>query len=82
VQSLKELCWRAVLRFIGELNHYDEATLRRILIYSDSWFHVTRRGGFFALHNHPMASWSGVYCVSPGQHDVDKMAGLTKLSSE
>jgi uncharacterized protein (TIGR02466 family) len=39
----------------------------RLLIYSDAWFHVTRRGGFFGLHNHPNASWSGVYCVDPGQ---------------
>jgi uncharacterized protein (TIGR02466 family) len=72
VQTLKEFCWRAVLTFIAELNHYDEAMLRRMLIHSDSWFHVTRRGGFFALHNHPMATWSGVYCISPGQHDADK----------
>jgi uncharacterized protein (TIGR02466 family) len=46
--------------------------MRRLLIYSDSWFHITRRGGFFGLHNHPMASWSGVYCVAPGNHDPDK----------
>jgi uncharacterized protein (TIGR02466 family) len=72
VQKLKASCWRYLLTFIGQLNHYDDSMLRRILIYSDSWFHVTRRGGFFALHNHPMATWSGVYCVSPGVHDVDK----------
>lgn len=72
VQQLKEFCWRHLLQLIGELNGYDEAMLRRLLIYSDSWFHVTRRGGFFALHNHPMASWSGVYCVSPGEHDAGK----------
>ena len=72
VQRLKEFCWRNLLRLIAELNGYDEATMRRILIYSDSWFHITRRGGFFALHNHPMATWSGVYCVSPGVHDPDR----------
>jgi uncharacterized protein (TIGR02466 family) len=72
VQQLKEFCWRHLMLMIGELNGYDAATLQRIRIFSDAWFHVTRRGGFFALHNHPMASWSGVYCVSPGQHDADK----------
>lgn len=74
VQQLKDLCWRNLMRLIAELNRYDESMLRRILIYSDSWFHVTRRGGFFGLHNHPMATWSGVYCVSPGEHDADKPA--------
>ncbi len=72
VQQLKEFCWHHLMPMIGELNGYDTATLGRMMIYSDSWFHVTRRGGFFALHNHPNASWSGVYCVDPGKHDADK----------
>jgi uncharacterized protein (TIGR02466 family) len=72
VQQLKQFCWSSVLALVAELNKYDAATVRRLLIYSDSWFHVTRRGGFFGLHNHPNASWSGVYCVSPGLHDADK----------
>jgi uncharacterized protein (TIGR02466 family) len=72
VQRLKDFCWSHMLRMIGALNGYDSAGLERLLIYCDAWFHVTRRGGFFALHNHPNASWSGVYCVDPGQHDSDK----------
>jgi uncharacterized protein (TIGR02466 family) len=72
VQQLKQFCWSNLLGMIAEMNRYDEPTMRRLLIYSDSWFHVTRRGGFFGLHNHPMASWSGVYCVDPGRHDADK----------
>lgn len=72
IQKLKEYCWANLMYFIRTLNQYDDAMMRRILIYSDSWFHLTRRGGFFAMHNHPMASWSGVYCVDPGKHDPDK----------
>ena len=72
VQRLKEFCWNHLLQMIGALSGYDGPMLERLLIYNDAWFHVTRRGGFFALHNHPNASWSGVYCVDPGQHDSDK----------
>jgi uncharacterized protein (TIGR02466 family) len=72
VQQLKDFCWSHMLQMIGALNGYDSATIERLLIYNDAWFHITRRGGFFALHNHPNASWSGVYCVDPGRHDVDK----------
>ena len=72
VQRLKEFCWQHVLQVVCELNGYDAAVLKKLLLFSDSWFHVTRRGGYFALHNHPMASWSGVYCVDPGRHDADK----------
>jgi uncharacterized protein (TIGR02466 family) len=71
VQRLKTFCWDHMLRMIGALNGYDGAMLERLLIYNDAWFHVTHRGGFFGLHNHPNASWSGVYCVDPGPHDGD-----------
>lgn len=72
VQALKEFCFKHLVKFICDLNGYDDAMRKRLLLYNDAWFHITRRGGFFALHNHPMASWSGVYCVSPGKHDEDK----------
>lgn len=72
VQELKAFCWRQLLSMIGTLNRYDLATVNRLQIYNDCWFHVSRRGGFFGLHNHPNASWSGVYCVDPGRHDPGK----------
>ena len=72
IQRLKEYCWRNLLQVIRDLNGYDQAMMSRLLIYNDAWFHVTTRGGFFAIHNHPMAAWSGVYCVAPGEHDADK----------
>jgi uncharacterized protein (TIGR02466 family) len=77
VQELKTFCWDQLLAVIGRLNRYDLPTLSRLQIYNDCWFHVTRRGGFFGVHNHPNASWSGVYCVDPGQPGADtKNSGL------
>ncbi|GAC1302675.1 MAG: hypothetical protein NVSMB10_03890 [Steroidobacteraceae bacterium] len=72
VQELKTFCWDQLLAVIGRLNGYDLQTLNRLQIFNDCWFHVTRRGGFFGVHNHPNASWSGVYCVDPGHHDPGK----------
>ncbi|MBS0456850.1 MAG: hypothetical protein JSS44_05915 [Proteobacteria bacterium] len=72
VRELREFCMNELLRLVGELNRYDEAMVRRIAIATDAWFHITRRGGHFGVHNHPMAAWSGVYCVSPGRHDPDQ----------
>src|SRR5262245_9310255 len=43
VQQLKQFCWSNLLGMIAELGKYDEPTMRRMLIYSDSWFHITRR---------------------------------------
>jgi uncharacterized protein (TIGR02466 family) len=70
IQELKTFCWDQLLAVIGTLNRYDRATLERLQIFNNAWFHVTRRGGFFGVHNHPNASWSGVYCVDAGRHDA------------
>jgi uncharacterized protein (TIGR02466 family) len=72
IQALKAFCWDQLLALIGRLNGYDLPTLHRLQIFNDCWFHVTRRGGFFGLHNHPNAAWSGVYCVDPGKSDPDR----------
>ncbi len=72
IQELKGFCWTQLISLVGWLNGYDAATVKRLQIFNDAWFHVTRRGGFFGLHNHPNASWSGVYCVDPGRHDPGK----------
>ena len=69
VQQLREFCWGALSRAIAQLSGYGAAEMNALQIFSHTWFHVTRNGGWFGLHNHPMASWSGVYCVSPGVDD-------------
>ncbi|HYE88809.1 MAG TPA: putative 2OG-Fe(II) oxygenase [Vicinamibacterales bacterium] len=72
VQRLREFCLAAVVRTVGTLNGYDATALRRLEVNTDAWFHITRHLGFFALHNHPNATWSAVYCVSPGQRDASQ----------
>ena len=72
IAQLREFCMAQLMHWVGDLNGYDLAALRRIAIATDAWFHITRRNGQFGVHNHPMAAWSGVYCVSPGRHDADQ----------
>jgi uncharacterized protein (TIGR02466 family) len=66
ILALRDFCWRALLKVVAELNGYPPDLMRRLRIFASAWFHVTRQGGYFGVHNHPMASWSGVYCVDPG----------------
>lgn len=63
VEALRDFCWQQLYQTIGQLNGYDSQTLGRLHIAHESWFHLTQRGGYFGVHNHPMHSWSGVYCV-------------------
>lgn len=72
VLKLRQHCWGALSHLIAQLNGYTPNDLHRIEIKSHTWFHITRRGGWFGIHNHPMAAWSGVYCVDGGRHDPDR----------
>lgn len=72
VQQLRSFCWATLGRAICDANGYSAEQMRRLQIFSHTWFHVTRHGGFTILHTHPMASWSGVYCVSPGETPADR----------
>jgi uncharacterized protein (TIGR02466 family) len=69
--DLRRFFVAALGQFIGLLNGYAAEELNRIEVQSHTWFHITRYGGYFPTHNHPMASWSGVYCVSPGAEHPD-----------
>ncbi|MBA2239499.1 MAG: hypothetical protein H0W24_12510 [Lysobacter sp.] len=72
IQQLRTFCWATLGRTIQELNDYSAQEMQRLQIFSHTWFHVTRNGGFTILHTHPMASWSGVYCVTPGETPADR----------
>lgn len=82
IRQLSDFCCSRVMQCVAEINGYDQATLKRIQLGADSWFHVTKDGGYFAIHNHPMASWSGVYCVSDGEPDpgIKNNAQLTFIN--
>lgn len=72
VQRLREFCWAQLGRTVQAINGYSSSEMSRLQIFSHTWFHVTRHGGFVINHTHPMASWSGVYCVSPGETPADR----------
>lgn len=69
IRRLREFCWHNLYDLVARTTTLDPATLRQLTGHADAWFHITRRGGWFGLHNHPMASWSGVYCVDAGRDD-------------
>lgn len=81
ITRLRDHCLATLYGVVGELNGYDDATLRRLEVAHESWFHLTRKGGYFGAHNHPMHSWSGVYCVcQEGDEGNDSSGRLTFIS--
>jgi uncharacterized protein (TIGR02466 family) len=72
IVQLREFCLSRIVQAACELNNYDAAARRSLRVRTDAWFHITRRNGYFGVHNHPLASWSGVYCVASGEHDANQ----------
>lgn len=80
VNQLKQFMTSCVLEIIGMLNQYTRSKVAEFDIYCDAWYHITRKGGYFTNHNHPMASWSAVYCIADGIDDGDTPeSGLTRF---
>ncbi|HEX3843352.1 MAG TPA: putative 2OG-Fe(II) oxygenase [Steroidobacteraceae bacterium] len=67
VQELRRFVLDTVARSVLALTTLTPADLRSLAFQNHTWFHVTRYAGSFVAHNHPMASWSAVYCVRAGE---------------
>lgn len=66
IQALAKACLNHLGFLVAQINGYSAEEMSQLRIYNHCWYHITRDKGYTAAHNHPMASWSGVYCVDPG----------------
>lgn len=77
VQAMRQFCMANVWRAVQQCNGYSVEHCKGLQAVVDSWFHITRTGGYIATHTHPMASWSGVYMVDPGgEPEGDELGGV------
>lgn len=72
VQEMFGFIHHALAATVQELSSFPPAVYGALTFQYHSWFHVTRHGGHQGVHNHPMASWSGIFCVDPGDSPADK----------
>jgi hypothetical protein len=67
VQELRRFMLDTIARMVMETTTLRSDDLSRLKLHNHTWFHVSRYAGSFIAHNHPMASWSAVYCVRAGE---------------
>ena len=80
VQELRRFMLDAVARMVIETTTLHAEDLARLRFHNHTWFHVSRYAGSFIAHNHPLASWSAVYCVRPGEAVPDQpKSGVLRL---
>ena len=80
VQELRSFMLESIGRTILETTELKPADLARLKLQNHTWFHTTRHAGSFVAHNHPLASWSAVYCVRAGSPVPDEpRSGLLRF---
>ena len=80
VRELRQFMLDAVVGTVLSATTLQRQDLARLTLHNHTWFHVTRYAGSFISHNHPMASWSAVYCVRGGEAVGEHPeSGLLKL---
>lgn len=80
VQRLTAFVHEALSNFVMRLNGYTADEMERLAFDYEAWFHITRRGGYQGLHIHPNATWSGIFCVDPGDPPPrpDSLSGVVR----
>jgi uncharacterized protein (TIGR02466 family) len=79
LQPMIEFIHRMVARTVAQLNGYDQRMMDILKFEYHAWYHITRAGGFQGTHNHPNASWSGIFCVDPGTPGKDGREGTVRF---
>lgn len=46
---------------------------------TESWFHITKNGGYHDTHSHPMHSWSGIYYLNIGETQLETKNGINRF---
>jgi len=80
IQELRNFMLEAVFRVAMAASETAREEFARLHLNNHTWFHVTRRTGYFVAHNHALASWSAVYCVKDGiEPEGAPRGGLLRL---
>jgi uncharacterized protein (TIGR02466 family) len=72
VQELRRFMLDGVARTVIETTTLRAEDIAALKIHNHAWFHISRYAGSFVAHNHPLASWSAVYCVRAGETVPDQ----------
>jgi putative 2-oxoglutarate-Fe(II)-dependent oxygenase superfamily protein len=67
IQQLRAFVLESVAQTVMETSDLKRSEMADLRIQNHTWFHITRYAGSFVAHNHPLASWSAVYCVRAGE---------------
>jgi uncharacterized protein (TIGR02466 family) len=72
INTLKNFCATSVMEVVKHVNAGSWPREGNFsLEFNESWFHITRHGGYHDYHNHPNCSWCGIYYLDIGDATVE-----------
>ncbi len=59
-------------------DHWPQQAVTEVSL-AESWYHVTKDGGYHDSHSHPNCSWCGIYYLDTGETDFAERNGLNRF---
>lgn len=82
VQELQNFILHSLTEICKDMNgNVWEKNSKFGLEITESWFHITRNGGYHDVHGHPMNSWSGIYYLNLGETQIATKNGINRFYS-
>jgi uncharacterized protein (TIGR02466 family) len=80
VQELQKFMLTAVSEICKDMNSDVWIKNKKYGIeITESWFHITKNGGYHDTHSHPMHSWSGIYYLNIGETQLETKNGINRF---
>lgn len=81
IQHLKAVCGNSLAkvlhRCVGRWYNTDTYSIN----FQDSWYHITKNGGYHDIHDHGESTWCGIFYVDIGESDAYNANGINRFYS-
>ena len=81
LNKLIEFCHNMVSNVIRQTNEEFVDMEHWLVGFEDSWFHITKDGGYHDYHGHNNTPWSGIFYVDIGDCDFESVNGINRFYS-
>jgi len=71
-QSLSETLDKSIGHLYGRPDTYN-------IYFDNSWYHITKNGGYHDIHNHGNTSWAGIFYVDIGESTMYNANGVNRF---
>ncbi|MBJ7552176.1 TIGR02466 family protein [Marinomonas ostreistagni] len=80
VMELRRMVEELIAEVAFEVNHqYWPEDAEAYAHVIESWYHITKNGGYHDAHSHPNCSWCGIYYLDPGEANLEGRNGINRF---